>query len=360
MLARCLWAQEAPCFWAREALRFWAQEALGDALLLALFAFSSLLASGAPVAAQEPCGSSEHPFVVASFDGDGWDPRLAAATYAEIRGELGGDGIGTCPHGPGDDDAIAIVALRVDLDAVLLEIRDAITGKRLNRRVPLDVPTDSRARTIALAVDELLRASWTELVITGHPPPARPPPIEVRNTVERSLPAPPRDNALGVRLEVAGYFGGQTHVGPDLFFRRRFGPRFGAELAFGFRGGSSSQAADGSVDSHAIGAQALLLFALFPRGGIVDFDFEAGIRVASVTFVGDSTSDAIGSEASNVVVYARGGATFALELLELLRLSATLGAGAPLRAFEATDEGSFVTGVSDLELYGSVAAGVGF
>ena len=61
--------------------------------------------------------------------------------------------------------------------AVSVEVRDAVTEKRVSRDVDLTrVPADGRAFAIALAVDELVWASWAEIALAKSQRPAKPPP----------------------------------------------------------------------------------------------------------------------------------------------------------------------------------------
>jgi hypothetical protein len=119
---------------------------------------------------------------------------------------------------------------------VWLRVDDPITGKALTRVVDLSHdPVSARARLVALAVAELVVASWTELATNPTPqvPPAGPRPSErevaaVRKVVGDRLPkqmAPHLDQmrllALGSRRsffsEPAELWGAGVRVGRDEF-----------------------------------------------------------------------------------------------------------------------------------------------
>ena len=94
-----------------------------------------------------------------------------------LRAELAPKHIDLCDApAPGAPAPIAslTVALASDTATVRVEVRDRVTAKDVTRDVSLaDVPEDTRALTIALAADELLRASWVELSLANAPPSPR-------------------------------------------------------------------------------------------------------------------------------------------------------------------------------------------
>jgi len=101
----------------------------------------------------------------------------------------------------------ALVTLRVD---------DPITGKSLARSIDLrTTPPRARARLLALAVSELISASWTEL--ESNPQPSIPPVERVSSPESRKsalLAVEKRASRHALGLRVLALFGGQ------LFFTR--------------------------------------------------------------------------------------------------------------------------------------------
>lgn len=71
-----------------------------------------------------------------------------------------------------------------------LEVEDAVTVKKVVRNLDLqEIPEDSRALAIAIHIEELLRASWAEVLLQRQAPGekrAPPPPKVVQKTVERA------------------------------------------------------------------------------------------------------------------------------------------------------------------------------
>src|SRR5262249_57015189 len=68
----------------------------------------------------------------------------------------------------------------------LLRVDDPVTGKSLTREVDIaSSPPNARARLVALAVSELISASWTELATNPTPavsPAGTPPPPDARRS----------------------------------------------------------------------------------------------------------------------------------------------------------------------------------
>jgi hypothetical protein len=102
--------------------------------------------------------------VILSF-GEPIHAELAGAVHADLTAELSGRGIAVCPA---DAKPITLLAsVQVDPqpgERMLLVVSDHATDKQVTRDVPLaHLPDNGRALAIAIAIDELLRASWAEL-----------------------------------------------------------------------------------------------------------------------------------------------------------------------------------------------------
>jgi len=130
---------------------------------------------------------------------------VAAFTHT-VAIELRADGVQSvdlspdpAPHDPPPADAkalatITLVATPCTADAreVEITIEDGATSKTVRRRLSLgDVARPARPRAIALAVAELLRASWSELRLPDAPPPSIPVPPAVRLAAFEHAPALP-------------------------------------------------------------------------------------------------------------------------------------------------------------------------
>jgi hypothetical protein len=89
-------------------------------------------------------------------------------------------------------DAVPETELRIrvacDARGVLLEVEDALTDKRLARRVPqVDARRESAVRTVALLVSQLVFASWAELLWRPSGQDTSPAEARALASVERSL-----------------------------------------------------------------------------------------------------------------------------------------------------------------------------
>ncbi len=123
-----------------------------------------------------------------------------------LRTELESDGVEDVRFEGDAAGAMALIQLdfprcAADASAVILEIDDALTNKRVRREVDLgDVPASGRPRALALAAAELLRASWAELALPpprATPAPVAPAPVRLavtqrlREALRPSEPPPP-------------------------------------------------------------------------------------------------------------------------------------------------------------------------
>jgi hypothetical protein len=334
--------------------------ALTRALLLALLGVTFAI----PSQAQAACGEVGRPWVSLAFSEADWPRGFSGKVLGDLRAGLTSRGIDACPHdaGPSTEPPLATVRI-AKLDgksvAVSVEIRDAVTEKRVARDVDLArVPPDGRAFAIAIAVDELVWASWAEIALAKSrratkraASPSRPsPPPEVVEGVEQELPSEGRPSELAVRFAGEHYLGGQTHLGADAATLLPLGERFTLDLGAGIRQGLRVSAPDGSVLSSAIGLGAGLRFAIL-HAPVADVGFSLGVRAAVARFRGAAAPGAEQSELSGLTAFARLGAFTAVHLGGAFRLDASVGGGLPLRALEATDNGRVVTGVSGIELF---------
>jgi hypothetical protein len=295
------------------------------------------------------CLASNDPFV--RFASQGGTDTLREDIEKDLAAELARDGVRLCQEGSTAEGRAPLATVSVSIEARAAEIRveDAVTSKVVSRRVEVpEGPPDVVALTIALATDELLRASWAELAFSKlrpAPPPA-PAPAPVRPPPEPAPLPPPahRSNELGARAVVAWYSGGQTHFGGEAFYRRELLSWLDAEISASARGGLPADAPHGTIDALAFGggvAVGLWPFAVSSwRFGAV-----TGVDVAYVSLRGRARPGAVDDDLEGVTSTLRGGLATTVDL-EPVRLSAEVAAGGPLVGLEALDDETVVTGVT--------------
>ena len=124
---------------------------------------SLALAVGWQTARAQETPGAERPSV--SIDIVGCDPLLARESRRIAAIELRATLVDTAP-----DAAVTRVTATCRPQVVELEVVDPTTGKSLGRAVSLtEAPENGRARLLALAVAELVAASWSELQTNPKP-----------------------------------------------------------------------------------------------------------------------------------------------------------------------------------------------
>jgi hypothetical protein len=296
---------------------------------------------------------------------------VVRAVASELRAGLAPSHIDVCEAaGEPGSEPLARVTLTQEGEQARysLDVTDSVTQKRVGRDLSLDkLPADGRALALAVAAEELLRASWAELALRGvHRPDTAPPP-EVRAVVERAAPAPLARSftAIGARLALERFTGGQTHYGGDVFLALPLGTRAGVMAAGGARRALSVQAPHGSIGARALSGELGLSLPLLRLPALELGAFVSArvlwLRYEASAAGGGAAGVAAGAQASSrsgVAVVSRGGLVLAFGRHGVVRSYSTFGVGLPLRAFSASDSGTTVTGTSGVEVFG--ATGLAF
>ncbi|MAT23768.1 MAG: hypothetical protein CMN31_16685 [Sandaracinus sp.] len=298
-----------------------------------------------------------------------WVPGQRGAVVAELRAALRVQGFDLCladGRWPEDREPVAQLALEVRRAGVVrIVVRDVVTDKHVWRELPLaEMPPDSRPLAVAIAADELLRASWAELLLADAPPPAEEPPPEVRAVVERAAEqVVERETAarpwwLSLAFAVERYGGGERHLGGSLRLERWVHPRVGLRLALGARGGLTTDGQRGAIESRVLAGDLTLLGTLWgdpsdgPQAVVL-----AGLAVRWVRFRGVGDEGVSARTDAGVAAFVRGGAGLRWAFGPL-RLGLEAGLGAPIAGVAALEDGEAVTAVSELEVHGSLSLGV--
>jgi hypothetical protein len=126
----------------------------------------------------ESDGCAGERFVVVTFASD-IDAAFAAEVRTDLATELSQRGITLCSADATPREPAASIAVRIEDTTVFIALDDRLTQKRVARDLTLaHLPRNGRALATAIAIDELLRASWAELTLRrdDRPPPASTPP----------------------------------------------------------------------------------------------------------------------------------------------------------------------------------------
>lgn len=301
------------------------------------------------------CGHRNRPWVSLAFQRAGLPLELETRVLEDFRAGLSSREIDVCREaaGPGHSAvaAVRVVPASATRVGVSVEVRDRVTAKRLARDLDLSrVPEDGRAFAVALAADELLRASWVELALERARQPTSIAPPEVTRVVESELAsARPRRLRLAIRASAERFSGGQTQVGGDLALAVSLAPRFEIDLAAGLREALPVTAPHGRVLASAVGAGASIGYLLLRPSNFQLSSFVGG-RASWVRFRGEAASDGRADELSGLVVVARSGLGARVHLTGPFRAECGVNAGAVLRALGANDTAETVTAMSGLEL----------
>jgi hypothetical protein len=282
---------------------------------------------------------------------------LGDALLSELRAGLSPSDIEVCDKAASSTaEPLAQVAIQLVVAArYRLEVTDSVTQKRVSRELDLSrLPADGRALALAVAAEELLRATWAELALRGPHSAQTAPPPEVQAVVQADAqPRPaPRFKALGARLAFEHYLGGQTHYGADLFAAVPIGSVAALLLGAGARRALTVQAPHGSISATGYCAELGISLSFVERTSL-SLAALASARALRLEFQPAAAPGVAASRESGLSVISRLGLALAFGSPGVLRSYSSLGAGLPLRSYSAADSGRVVTGVSELELFGS-------
>jgi hypothetical protein len=272
-----------------------------------------------------------------------------------LRVELASRGIDLCASAEAPDAgpiATVLVAPRPGPVTLTVEVRDALTRKEVRRDLALStIPVDVRPLTIALAADELLRASWAELALRTSPPAAQPVPRQVIEAVHEELPA---SSTAGVPVEVGvgfvweQYARGLAMYGADARLGVWLAPRLELSAQIGLRSAPVTTAPDGTVQPSALSMSALGLFALLRGDSRWGLDGVLRLALERVSFVPTPRGSASGSTRDGYAVLAGLGPQGWIAIVPALRIGASVLATLPLRGLEAADGGAAFVGIEGL------------
>jgi hypothetical protein len=304
--------------------------------------------AGAQESSDHRCPQTARPWVLVDVD---TLSSSSAAFVSSLGAELSVRGIDVCASDEGGARPVATVRIATRSGAVTLtvDVRDAVTDKEVSRDVAIqDIPPDGLPLAIAVAADELLRASWAELALRNAPPPARPVPVAIAGVVRDSLPAPTSSRVVRIGVGAVGetYAHGLTLYGVDAHLGVLVARRLELAVQFGLRDGLPVSASDGTARSTAWSLGGAALVALLEPQRRWGLDAVAMLGTERLTFTSSPVGDATASTRSGFAWLAGAGARGSFEILPGLRVGAELLAVLPLRGVDADDAHSRFVGLS--------------
>lgn len=318
--------------------------------------------AAAPAAAQsDRCADPAVPAVSVTFVGDAWTDAFRSRVLGELAGALAAQDMVACTEAQAAGrEVVAQIELRtlgLPRVAVVIEVSDRVTDKRLARDIDLaSFPEDGRALALAVASDELMRASFLELAMADAPAPVRPPPPAVTRIVAREVErAAPSMTILGVLAAIEAYGGGETQLGGDLFLSHGLGTQVALSISVGARRGLTRQGQHGTVTSSTLGGSLELRW--LPGEGDLRPGLALGVRAAQIFFEAEAAEGGVSRNDGGLVVTPTMAGTLDVRLGAGFVLHLALGAGFPVRAVAALDDGERVTAASGPVLLGRVGIG---
>jgi hypothetical protein len=289
------------------------------------------------------CPESEAPHVDAAFVLGPNELVLAEKLEGHLRAALAARGIVFClrPPQPG---GTASLRIRVEGAQASIEISDALTEKHIARSIDLGrLPRDGWPLALAASSDELLRASWAELVLRDAPRPRHEPPAAVVKAVQSSVRAETAPRRIELAPELSALWQRWRRAfGPRLRFAYWLEPHWALLLGAAASFGLSEQSQHGSVRADTLDLELGAAYGLTPAQARLGASLELNLVVSRIAFAAranpDGASDSFADWSLASVLRVRGfyGAG-------PWRVSAALGVYAPLKPASARDEGKTVT-----------------
>ena len=293
-----------------------------------------------------------------------WAEDVRLAVLADLSAGLQPKQLSVCSTGQSSERTLAMLTLhKKSKNLVRIEVADALTNKDVARDILLQSESDgSAALIVAVAADELLRATWAELSFREKPPEVEPEVIDEPQTEPEPqvTPEPPvyvlPSHRLGARAAVDVYFGGNTLWGGDLSYGSHFADRVEWDVWIGPRVGSSKSESDlGKIESSAI---ALGLSTQYPllRTRAFSFGPLVSLQGMRLWFRGIAPDQGTAASHQGWALTARGGASMRVQLGHMY-VSLVEQLGYPIVGIEVTDGEQVVGGVSGLEWSSACSVG---
>ena len=267
------------------------------------------LGEAKPLHAAPSCPDSPRPLIVLTARVKPPDEVVAEALRDHLRTQLKARDIDLCVGSAGARKPIATVLLVIERPEngpvrATVRVGDEVTDKRVERTMDLTgMPVDARALAVSSSADELLRASWAELMIADAPEPKMKPPKAVMTAVTSSLQVPePAPEERSLQLGLLGSVAAHRDMlgfGPELFGAYYFNRHLGVvtRLRLGFT--PAKDAEHGSVSALSQGVWLGLAWALSPVSDSAGIGLDAGAGVQRVGFDATAGDGAVSSSTAD-------------------------------------------------------------
>lgn len=307
-------------------------------------------------------------YITVHFSGNFWPDGFAEEVVTDLSVELGRQGIDVRLKTQGFDEApitaVEVVAKDGPDVVIMLNIRDDVTSKHVSRKLNLTgIPLDAQSYAVAVAIDELLKASWAEVILRKSPRPADPPPAVVQKAVTASihpdaLRSRKEKHEIGGRFAATYYTGGITQLGGNLFYGIRFFDRLTIELSAGGAGALPITATHGKIHGYAIGGELSLVGGLLPMSKRFQFDMALGVQGMAVTFIGRAKAGEFDDRVTLPVIITHLTLRPSWHLTDKLILRAGIGAGPVIYGVSATDGNEIAAGITGIAIIAHVSVAV--
>lgn len=295
----------------------------------------------------ETCDVSR-PVIEIDVPGSVLAPVTRAHLLTELRAAVARWGLNLCPGDRASREPLAQVRIDKSSDGVGISARDLSTDKVVIRDVDLSgLPEDVHGVAVALAVEELLKASWLELAlredgeVSSHQEAQH-----LRAAVDEELSRPRhRPLSLGARGALDVYSEGAIMAGADLLLSHHARRPFGVQVSVGIRQGVDEEARHGRIEARSLTAEPAAFVRALSRDSFTLL-FPLAASVSWVTFNGVANEGEIGRSRSGLAVALLGSATGLIHLGARASLWVAVAAGPVVRGMAAQDQGKTATALA--------------
>ena len=303
--------------------------------------------------------------IAVSFQGT-WPADFDAAILRDLNAGLQSQELNACAKSDTRNDAISEMTItRHSNESVEIAVGDSLTNKSVSRTIRLETKLESSsALVIAVAADELLRATWAELSLPPRGQVSAP-----RRTSEktprdlgpssRQKPTSRSDYRLALRFAFDAFPSRTLFYGADLSFGATLAPRVEWMSWVGGRFGLETNDSEwGSVSARGLVMGTSLRLSLLRRtsfslGPIVS------LQGAFTGFSGHPDDRGIGDNFSAWSLSGMGGISLRWQWRPLF-LGIDTQLGAPFIGVAVTDGDEIVGGLQGLQWSSAVSVGIGW